>query len=86
MNVQNSLIWELMLYEYKVDLDTTEATKRICCVKGEDAVDHSTVTRWSKKFSSGCKNLDDQARSSRPKTMDSKTMLQAIEASLASCN
>ena len=47
-------------------------------VKG--AVDYSTVTRWFKKFPLDCKNLEDQAKSSRPKSMDS--MLQAIEANL----
>ena len=41
----------------------------ICCAKYKGTVDHSTVTRWSKKLCSGCKNLDNQARSGRPKTM-----------------
>ena len=36
-----------------------EATKNICFVKDEGAVDHSTVTTLFKKFCSGCKNLDD---------------------------
>ena len=27
-----------------------EATKNICCAKGEDTVDHNTVTKWFKKF------------------------------------
>ena len=42
----------------------------ICCVKGEVVVDHSTETRWFKKFRLGCKNLDDQVSSVRPKTVD----------------
>ena len=57
-----------------------EASKNICYTKGEGVLDHSIVTRWSKKFCSGCKNLNDQAKSGRPKTMDSEIMLQAIEA------
>ena len=32
-----------------------------------------------KKFSSGCKSLNNQAGSGRPKTVDSKAMLKAIE-------
>ena len=52
-----------------------EATKNICYVKGESAVDHSTIIREFKKFPSYCKNLSDQANSDRPK----KVMLQTIE-------
>ena len=37
MNVQYNLIWELILYGF-------------CCEKHEGTVDHSTVTRWLKKF------------------------------------
>ena len=35
-----------LLYKFK-----QEATKTNCCVKGEDEVDHSTVTRWFKNKS-----------------------------------
>ena len=51
-----------------------KATKFIYWAKSEGTVDHSTVTSWSKKFCSGCKNLDDQARSGRP-ILDSKSVL-----------
>ena len=59
---------------------------KIDCVKEEDTIDHSTVTKSLKKkfffFCLGCKNLDNQARSCRFKTMDSKAMLQVKEANL----
>ena len=45
MNMQHSLIWKLMLYEFKLGYNTMEATKDICCVKDEGVVDHNTVTR-----------------------------------------
>ena len=35
MNVQLSLNWKLMLYEFKLGYNTTEATKIICCGEGE---------------------------------------------------
>ena len=63
MNVQCNLIQELMLYKLELGHNIMNVTKNICCAKDEDAVDKSTVTRWSKKFCSGCKNLDNQARS-----------------------
>ena len=53
-------------------------------MKGEGAVDHSTVTRWFEKFCLGYKNLDDQAMPSRPKTIDFKAVFQTIETNLAS--
>ena len=50
INMQCSLIWELMLYEFKLCYDSAEATKNISCTKGEGIVDHSTVTRWFINF------------------------------------
>ena len=46
-----------------------EATKNICYLWGKSAVDHRTINRWFNKFCLGCKNLDDQARSDKPKTV-----------------
>ena len=83
MNMQCSLIWEL--YEFKVSHNATETTKNSCCVKCEVAIDHSTVTRWLKKFCSGCKKLDHSARSGRAENVDSEAMFQAIEANSLWC-
>ena len=76
MNMQHNLIQEVRLDKFKLGHDTVEATKNTCYTKDEKAIDHSTVIRWFKKFCySGYTNLDDQARSARPKAMDSKTVL-----------
>ena len=61
-----------MLYEFKLGHNTVEATKNICYTKGEGTVDFDTVYRWFKKFCLGCKNFNDQVRSGRSKTVDSK--------------
>ena len=53
MNVQCSLIWEFKVYEFELSYNTAQASKNICCAKGEGTVDHSTVSRWSKKFHRG---------------------------------
>ena len=58
--------------------------KTLYCVKVESTVNYSTVTKYFKRFCLGGKNLDDQARSCRPKIVDSEVMLQAIEANPAS--
>ena len=55
------------------------ATKNICTMKDKGSVDQSTVTRWLNKFHLGCKNLNNQAKSDRSKTMVSKVTLLAIE-------
>ena len=39
-----------MLYELELGQSTAEATKSICCVKGEGAVDHNAVTSLLKKI------------------------------------
>ena len=57
-----------MLYKFKLGHNAMEETKNICCAKGDEAVEHSIAIRWSKKFWSGCKNHNDQAKSSRAKT------------------
>ena len=41
INVQCSLIWELMIYKFKLGYKAAEAIKNIYCAKDEDAVDHS---------------------------------------------
>ena len=73
---------QIMLYEFELDHNVVEETKNICWVKGVCAVDYSTITRWSKKFCSGWKNLNNQTRSGRPKTVDSEVVFQIIEANL----
>ena len=47
-----------MIYEFGLGRNAMETTKNIWCAKDEGTVDHSTVTRWFKKFHSGCKNLN----------------------------
>ena len=74
-----------MLHDFELDHKVTEATKNISCTKDEDAVDHSKGTRWLKKyFWSTCKNQDDQARSGRFKTVDSKAVFETKIANLLS--
>ena len=72
---------KIILYEFKLG----GSNLKYFWVKNNGAVDQSTVTRWFKKFYSGCKNLDDQERSGKSKIVDSGAMLQAIEANQVSC-
>ena len=67
MNVQHRLIQELMFYKFQLSYKIVEATKNTYKTKDEGAVDHRTVTKWLKKFHSGCKSQDDQTKSDGPK-------------------
>ena len=84
MNLQRSLIRELMLYEFELGYNASEVTKNICCPKDEGLVDHSKVTRWLKKYHSSCKNLTELARLGKPKTVGFEDLLHVRESS-ASC-
>ena len=66
INVQCSLLLEIMLNEFKLDHNAMEATKNICFAKDDGATDYCMVTRWFKRFCSKYKNFDDQARIDRP--------------------
>ena len=52
--------------------------KTFTAMKDESTVEHSTISKWFKKFCSGYKNIDNQAYLGKPKTLDSEAMLQAI--------
>ena len=84
MSVQRSLIRNLYFTSLNLAIIVSKQTKNICWAESEDAVNHSTVTRWFKIFCSACKNLNDQVRASRPKTVDSEAVLRAMEANSVS--
>ena len=73
-----SLIQELMLYKFKLCLNTTEATKtnkKINCGKDKCTVDHCSIIRWLKKFRLSSKNQVNESRlTSKP--VDSKAVIQ----------
>ena len=52
--------------------------------ESDGAVDHSTMTKWFKKFRSGCKKFIDQAMSGRPESVDSEAVFKVIGANPAS--
>ena len=82
--MQHNRIWKLMFYQFELGHNTMEATKNICCTKRQGIVDYNTKTRGLKKFCSDCKIFNDQVKSGRPKSEDSKVVLQAIKSNLAS--
>ena len=68
-----------LLYEFKLGHTPAEATRNICQAIGPGTINHSTVTRWWKRFSSGDESLKDEPRSGRPTTFNLADLKQAIE-------
>ena len=82
MKGQHRLIRSLLVYKFEQGYKAAEEIKNICCVKEKDAIYHTTVTKWFKKFNLGCKNLDDQGRSDRFKNVDLEAVPSVTEANL----
>ena len=74
----------MTLCKFELEHKAAEATKNICCAKGESALDDGTVNRWLKKVHSSYENPNDQSRLGSPKTIDPEDVLQAIEANPSS--
>ena len=71
-----------MLNKFELKHSAMEATKKVC-VQNEGSVDCSKVTRRLKKFCLGYKDLNDQLRSSRLKTVDSKAETNLASSTLS---
>ena len=48
--MQLGLIRKLVFYGIELERNATEATKNMCCAKGEYEVNHSSITRSFKKY------------------------------------
>ena len=73
MDVKCCLIQKIILYEFDLGQIDAEATRNTCLGKGEYPVNHM-LTRWFKGFCLHHRNFDDQARSARPETVNSKSL------------
>ena len=80
MTLEESEIRVLIRYCYKRGLSTRCAVKEICDTEGEGTVSQSKASRWYRRFGSGDFTLEDQPRSGRPSTLDSKDVVAALEA------
>jgi histone-lysine N-methyltransferase SETMAR len=69
-----------MLYEFDLDSTAAEATRNICAVYGEEAVDSSTCRRWFTKFRSEDTSLTDKPRSGRPVELDDEALQALLDA------
>ena len=84
VNVQHNLIWERMLYKFKLSHDTADATRKHLCKMWRCS--WLQYNNWMvEEISLGLqKNLMIRQRSGQLKTLESKAVLQAIEVNPAS--
>lgn len=80
METNKTLIRGCLLYEYKHGTKAAVAAQKICTAFGDDVVSDRTAQKWFKKFSSGDFNLNDEARSGRPKIINNEDLQQVVEA------
>ena len=79
--MQNFEIRVLLKFFWKKGLSARAAAREICSVEG--SVSNPTASAWFKKFNTGDTSIEDQPRSGRPPTLDSKVLRQSVEANPA---
>ena len=82
------LIWKLHKCMYNVGWTIMQRIRRknMFCVKAEEAVDYTTVTREFKNFCPSYKSRDTLASSDRSNSVDFIVLLQVIMINLATSN
>lgn len=77
--MNNFEIRVLLRHYWKQHINAKEAATKICDIEGKDIVSIRTAQKWFKKFNEGHTNLEDESRSGRPRTVDTKAILEAVE-------
>ena len=78
MNLSRRKIGALLLHEFCLDHEATEAANNICSTTGEDVLCIHTAQHWFNSFKNGDLELDDLPRSGRPLEMDVDLLKQLI--------
>ena len=68
-----------ILYEFKLGRKTSDATRNIRKVFGEDAVSDRNAQFWFAKFRRGDESLDDDPRTGRPSVVSDEILRDEIE-------
>lgn len=70
----------LLRYEFQLRHDARTAAENVNRAKGQQVVGLSTAKKWFKRFrDEGIENLSDKPRSGRPREIDPKAVIDAIE-------
>jgi histone-lysine N-methyltransferase SETMAR len=79
------LSWEqirlLLMHEWRVGENASEAARKINGAWGDDTVAKRTAREWFAKFKAGEDSLEDQPRSGRPQEVDRQAVIEMVEQS-----
>ncbi|CAF1539266.1 unnamed protein product [Adineta ricciae] len=79
MNLSRREIRVLLLHEFRLGHNVTEAASNICSTMGEDVLPTHTAQHWFNRFKNGNLELDDLPRYGRPLEVDVDLLKQLIE-------
>lgn len=79
MEISKREIHLLLLHEFRIGTNATEAANRICQTMGEEVANPRTARTWFARFRNGEFNLDELPRSGRPVEVDLNLLQQMIE-------
>jgi len=80
MEAEKCEIRVILRFMWKKKLSAAAAAREICQVEGQGTVSPRTARKWFKRFNEGRTSIEDDARSGRPKAVDSDALRQAVEA------
>ena len=69
----------LLVHEFRLARNVTEAARNICSTKGEDALSIHTAQHWLNRFKSNNFELNDSRHARRPLEVDVDGLKQLIE-------
>ena len=62
----------------QLGVSENEIFEELCDVHGQNEVSYATITRWVKKFKSGCDSINNAPKSGRPCSATSNNMVKKV--------
>ncbi|GFY52605.1 histone-lysine N-methyltransferase SETMAR [Trichonephila inaurata madagascariensis] len=79
MDVSKELVWDCLLYDFKMGLSVAASSSPICQAFGDSTTNERMERNWFQKFRSGDLSICDKARTGRPQVLDDEALRAAIQ-------